>query len=156
MLLLAADHRYHKYEPFLSDGWVPGRKVDVSDSQYHTFRENLPYMAMLLLFHPLLRKAWNTVYPTPDRLNDSGGAARLEQRVSFDYVFAILYLFILHGFSAFKVLLILNINYRLATGLPRRYIPLATWAFNVPVLVICPLSSAYTQAANWAPGLEEA
>ena len=130
----------------------------MSDSQYHTFRENLPYMAMLLLFHPLLRKAWNTVYPAPGRSNDSGGAARLEQRASFDYVFAILYLFILHGFSAFKVLLILNINYRLATGLPKRYIPLATWAFNIPVLFANELCQGYHYkdiASYLAPPLVE-
>lgn len=135
------DPRYHKYEHFLSEGWVPGRKVDITDAQYHTFRSNLPYMSSLLLFHPLLRKVWNAVFPTTDK--KSQGAERFEQRVSFDYAFAILFLFILHGFSALKVLLILNVNYRLATKLPREYVPVATWAFNVPVLFANELCQGY-------------
>lgn len=125
----------------LSDGWVPGRKVDITDSQYHTFRANLPYMSMLLLFHPLLRKAWDRFFPTTDK--KASGVERLEQRVSFDYIFAILFLFILHGFSAFKILLILNVNYRLATKLPRQCIPIATWAFNIPVLFANELCRGY-------------
>jgi len=99
-------------------------------------------MGSLLLFHPLLRKAWNSIFPISERTN-KGGAGRLEQRLSFDYVFAILYLFILHGFSAFKVLLIFQINYRIATQLPRRYVPLATWGFNIPVLFANELCQGY-------------
>lgn len=137
----AEDSRYSKYEHFLSDGWIPGRKVDITDAQYHNFRSNLPYMSTLLVFHPLLRKAWNSVFPTTDK--KSSGVERFEQRVSFDYVFALIFLFILHGFSAFKVLLILHVNHRLATRLPRQYVPVATWAFNVPVLFANELCQGY-------------
>lgn len=49
---------YQHYEHLLEPGWVPGRKVDNSDSQYSGFRENIPYMAILLLAHPLLRRAY--------------------------------------------------------------------------------------------------
>ncbi|KAJ0336805.1 hypothetical protein COL922a_007494 [Colletotrichum nupharicola] len=142
-----SDPRYYNYERFLSDGWIPGRKIDVSDSQYHTFRQNLPYMALLLTFHPLLRKLWNIVFPIPSDLHKKSvteqGDARLEQRASFDYRFAIVFLIALHGFSAFKVLAILHINYQLATRLPRRYIPAATWIFNVCMLFANELSQGY-------------
>lgn len=60
--------------------------------------------------------------------------ARLDQRISFDYIFALLFLVILHGFSAVKVLTILYINYNIATGLPKRYVPVATWVFNIGTL----------------------
>lgn len=103
-------------------------------------------MASLLLFHPLLRKIWNTIRPAPER-KDDGGAGRLEQRVSFDYAFAILYLLILHGFSAFKVLFILHINYRLAKELPRKYIPPATWTFNIAILFANELCQGYSYRA---------
>jgi hypothetical protein len=49
---------YAKYEHLLEPGWIPGRKVDNSDAQYRGFRENIPYMALLIVLHPLLRKGY--------------------------------------------------------------------------------------------------
>ncbi|KAL1903163.1 glycerol transporter [Sporothrix stenoceras] len=147
-----SDPRYAKYEDKLAPGWIPGRNVDTSDSQYHTFRSNLPYMALLLVFHPLLRKAWNSVFPTstsastssPTRaLTPDQANARKEQRLSFDYVFAFVFLVALHGISAAKVLAILWINYNLATTLPRQYVPVATWVFNIGTLFANELASGY-------------
>ncbi|EEY17670.1 conserved hypothetical protein [Verticillium alfalfae VaMs.102] len=106
------DPRYHKYERLLSDGWIPGRKIDVSDQQYSFFRSNLPAMSALLVVHPLLRKAWNSVFPVSNELHRRStagqGAARLTQRASFDYIFALVFLAVLHGVSALKVLAILG------------------------------------------------
>ncbi|PHH78813.1 hypothetical protein CDD83_3929 [Cordyceps sp. RAO-2017] len=139
-----SDPRYAKYEKFLSDGWIPGRKVDVSDPQYHTFRQNLPYMAALLVLHPALRAAWNAVHPLPGGGDDrQRGRARLDQRASFDARFALFFLLALHGVSAFKVLAILYLNYRVATELPRRYVPAATWLFNVATLFANELCDGY-------------
>jgi hypothetical protein len=126
----------------LTDGWLFGRKVDTSDAQYHSFRENLPYMGALLVLHPLLRRAWEAFYANPDRRRDAG-ASRLESRASFDFAFAILYSIVLHGFSALKVFLILYINYQLATKLPRKYVPWATWIFDVGVLFANELCQGY-------------
>lgn len=101
-------------------------------------------MGTLLVIHPLLRTGWNSLmHQFPSYQRRQGTLSRFEQRISFDYVFAIVYLFVLHGFSAFKVLLILNINYRLATKLPRQYVPAATWLFNVPVLFANELCQGY-------------
>lgn len=47
---------YQQYSHLLEDGWVPGRKVDNSDAQYRSFRDNIPYMGIVLLAHPLLRR----------------------------------------------------------------------------------------------------
>ncbi|KAK2601687.1 glycerol transporter [Conoideocrella luteorostrata] len=137
-----SDPRYHKFEHLLSDGWIPGRKVDISDNQYHSFRGNLPYMATLLLFHPLLRKGWNSVYK-PDNKKDSKGSSRLEQRASFDFIFAIFFLIILHGISAFKVLSILFINFQIGRKLPRKYVPVATWVFTISTLFANELCDGY-------------
>ncbi|KAK4188513.1 glycerol uptake protein 1 [Podospora australis] len=147
-----SDPRYHKFARHLSDGWIPGRKIDVSDAQYHTFRKNLPAMALLLLFHPLLRKLWNAVIsrapssrttsPTREMAHEKA-EARFRQRTSFDFAFAILYLVILHGFSVVKILTILAINYKIATGLPRKYVPAATWVFNICMLFANELCSGY-------------
>ncbi|KAJ2892821.1 uncharacterized protein MKZ38_009331 [Zalerion maritima] len=142
-------------------------RQDVSDSQYRVFRWNLPYMFALLTFHPLLRRVWNLViYPVPASLTppssrssspknaasrfpgsaataEEVGAARLKQRVSFDFTWAILFLFILHGFSALKVLFILLMNYQLCMNLPRKHIPVATWIFNIGILFANELCTGY-------------
>ncbi|VUC35832.1 unnamed protein product [Clonostachys rosea] len=149
------DPRWEKYSGHLSEGWMFGRKVDNTDAQYRTFRGNLPYMSALLLVHPLLRRVWDAVYPSAKK--GQSGAARLEQRASYDYAFALLYLVALHGFSAFKVLLIFYLNYQVATKLPRKYIPIATWAFNIPVLFsneLCRGYHYYDIARLVAPSLE--
>ena len=109
-------------------------------------------MGPLLVFHPLLRKAWNLIFcrsyspagrrpsrrPTPEN-----ASARLDQRISYDFAFAIIFLFVLHGFSAFKVLLILWINYQLCMNHKREYVPVVTWAFNVGILFANELCDGY-------------
>jgi hypothetical protein len=88
------------------------------------------------------------------------GNARLNQRASFDFGFALVFLGALHGFSAIKVLIILYANYSLATGLPQKYIPAATWIFNICILFANELSNGYKfakMAAYFSPlgeGLE--
>ena len=49
---------YSKFEGLLENGWIPGRKVDNSDAQYSGFRDNVPYMALVLILHPLLRRLY--------------------------------------------------------------------------------------------------
>lgn len=118
---------------------------DNTDAQYFNFRKNLPYLALLLVLHPLCRKIWNAVYrPLPvAKTTIDTAEARLEQRTSFDYFFALVFLAALHGFSMIKVLAILYINYQLATGLPRKYVPVATWTFNVAILFANELCDGY-------------
>ncbi|KAK0650324.1 Glycerol uptake protein 1 [Lasiodiplodia hormozganensis] len=148
----ASHPNYPKIEPLLSDGWIPGRKVDDSDGQYASFRDNLPYLFVIALVHPILRKTYDylcradsytQVRPgsTPGGHQLTQGLtafaaadARLEQRVSFDFGFAIVFISALHGFSAAKVLLILYLNYKITTTLPRSYVPAAAWIFNICTL----------------------
>jgi hypothetical protein len=70
--------------------------------------------------------------------------ARLNQRISFDVVFAVIFLTALHGFSTFKILAILYANYCIGTKLPRPYVPAATWVFNVGTLFANDLSHGYS------------
>lgn len=80
---------------------------------------------------------------------------RLEQRVSYDFFFALLFLLVLHGFSAVKVLIILYANYKIVTCLPKRYVPAATWLFNIGILFaneLChgyPFASIAEMVATW-------
>ena len=133
--------------------------MDNSDSQYAGFRENLPYLAFVMTIHPLLRVGYEAVThhtssPTSsNRPKPNGGAlppetyhtaeSRLKRRVNFDVSFAVLFLLALHGFSAFKILLIISLNYILAMRLPRSYVPLATWVFNIGILFANELGKGY-------------
>ncbi|KAI4281093.1 MAG: hypothetical protein L6R35_005747 [Caloplaca aegaea] len=146
---------YSQYEHLLSPGWIPGRKVDNSDQQYSGFRDNLPYMLLLLIVHPLLRTFYNSFYSDDRRKNqplqksdqpDLQADARLDRRVRFDVGLSSLYLLALHGTSALKVLVILYANFTIAKGLPRSYVPLATWVFNIGILFANELCNGYPYA----------
>ncbi|RDW56420.1 hypothetical protein BP5796_13169 [Coleophoma crateriformis] len=153
-----SDPNYHKYEHLLSPGWVPGRKIDISDPQYYAFRCNIPYLAMLLILHPMLRSLYNYFRPIPGRTNSQKanmhsvrvsaveGNARLEQRASFDFIFALIFLPAIHGFSALKILSLLYLNYQISTSLPRKFIPVATWSSNISILFANELFEGYSFA----------
>ncbi len=103
---------------------------------------------------------YNTVvYPVnkgkdsaPPTLEDAD--RRLKQRISFDFSFAIIYLLALHGISALKILTILYINFHIATSLPRKSVPAATWIFNVAVLFTNDIFHGYRfgDVAVWISG----
>lgn len=128
---------------------------DISDAQYFTFRRNIPYLGSLIVVHPLFRKAYNFLSPIPGRdlrkangqsstfVSPAESEALLQNRTSFDFGFAILFIVAMHGFSAIKIATILYLNYNLATRLPRKYIPAATWIFNIGTLFANELSDGY-------------
>ncbi len=70
----------------------------------------------------------------------------MSQRASFDYWFGLIFLGVLHGFSAFKVILLLYLNFSIATRLPRQYVPIATWIFNIGTLFANELCDGYKYA----------
>lgn len=115
----------------------------------------MPYLVILLVAHPLLRRIYDffcgaSLYnkiPSSSKANSVGSNAltqglppaaaadaRLEQRASFDFPFAFIFLAALHGFSSIKILLILYLNFSIAKRLPQKYIPTATWLFNIATL----------------------
>ncbi|GAM89284.1 hypothetical protein ANO11243_073210 [Dothideomycetidae sp. 11243] len=151
---------WDKYSTLLDPGWIPGRKVDNSDAQYSSFRSNIPYMLAVVIIHPLLRRVyaafWRIDSYTQVQQSSSNGRAlshglsapaaadaRLEHRVSFDLMFAIVFEVALHGISSVKVFLILYTNYKVATQLPRAYVPAATWIFNIGILFANELCRGY-------------
>lgn len=117
-------------------------------------------MLLLTVLHPLLRRMYNSFWridsytairPSQSAnpsltsgLNPAAAAdARLEARVSFDVTFAAIYLVALYGISALKVYAILYVNYNIATQLPRSYVPVATWVFNMGILFTNKLFNGY-------------
>lgn len=127
---------------------------DNSDVQYSGFRDNVPYLLLLVVFHPLLRRAYAYVSPIKPESPGNGSNpsatataiaadARLEQRTNFDYYFALIFIIALHGMSSLKILFVLYINYKIAKEIPRSYVPGATWTFNLVVLFANELYDGY-------------
>lgn len=116
-----------------------------------------------MILHPYLRKAYDifwradtytrvqhpakhgglTMGLTPSAAAD----ARLNQRVSFDLLFASVFLIALHGFSTLKIFAILYLNYKIAMTVPRQYLPAASWIFGIGILFANEFSRGYSYAA---------
>lgn len=145
---------YSKYEDLLSDGWLFGRKVDNSDGQYASFRDNIPYLTLLLILHPLARRGYEALMGAPSttqangptRTNSPNPSAdqRLRSRLTFDLYFSLIFISALHGFSVLKILFILYINFSIATAMPRDAIPAATWIFNIGILFANEFTRGYS------------
>ena len=71
----------------------------------------------------------------------------MNQRISFDVPFTAIFIVALHGFSAFKIVAILYLNYCLTTKLPRSYVPAATWIFGVGILFANEFGHGYPYAS---------
>ncbi|KAI2705258.1 hypothetical protein CBS147317_2210 [Penicillium roqueforti] len=142
---------YSTYSHLLSPGWIPGRQVDNSDVQYESFRDNIPALLLLLIAHPLARRVYqlhinrsNVGTKQSSYSVVSAGEAQLEQRMRFDFWFGLFFIVGLHGVSAFKVLLILYMNFRIGKDVPRAYVPTVTWVFNLGILFANELSGGYS------------
>lgn len=143
---------YKEYEDKLSDGWLFGRKVDNSDGQYASFRDNVPYLAILLLVHPLLRSFYDRLVGTDAQQDNiankgvfehSAPQRRLRGRLNFDMAFGLFYITALHGVSAIKIMLIVLINYTIARRAPRNAVPALTWGFNIAMMFIVELTKGF-------------
>ena len=119
-------------------------------------------MFILLILHPLLRKLYESlilinektpisVDPKPSegihrRSHGVMADARLNRRVAFDSYFCMIFLIAVHGVSAFKILLILYINFTAVKHVPRSYIAPFTWTFNICILFTNELGRGYPLA----------
>jgi hypothetical protein len=135
---------------------------DNSDTQYASFRDNIPPLLLLLIAHPLVRRVYQS-YANRSKVQTKpsghavigAGEAQLEQRMQFDFWFGLVFITVLHGASALKVLAILYINFRIGKDVPRPYVPAITWGFNIFILFANELSVGYPLAPiakAFAPG----
>ncbi|CAI8499034.1 unnamed protein product [Pichia kudriavzevii] len=114
---------YPVYEKMLSKGWIFGRKVDNSDSQYRFFRDNF----LLLLLFVAIHKALRTI----------ANQWRMS-RLDFDLIFGSIFLAIVHGFNVFRILVHVFISFSLTRILRKR--PLLAqsvlWVYSISTLFI--------------------
>lgn len=120
------DHpNYLLYEELLDNGIVGGRKVDNSDTQYASFRNQIPTLFLVLGGHQGLRYIFDTVVQSP----------RKERRIRFDFLFGMIFLFVIHGTGAIKLLIISSLSYTIASlGRASILNPVLTWLTVIGLL----------------------
>ncbi|WWC72931.1 uncharacterized protein I206_106895 [Kwoniella pini CBS 10737] len=136
-LSLPSHPNYYNFEYRLSEGWF-GYKVDNSDAQYRTFRSNLiPLLSLSLVYLIASSLFFRLNIPSPN------------QRLQFIATFSLAMIFLLHGFSAFKIILILFLNYRLSKtpisneGLLKKIWPGILIVLNMGVLFLNERNQGY-------------
>ncbi|KAF8339791.1 MBOAT-domain-containing protein [Cantharellus anzutake] len=121
---------YIMYQDRLSNGWLFGRKVDNSDMQYRSFRNNFMSLLFLSSVHLISSKLYTKCVhagPSPYSQNST--------RAPFLLITSISLIFILHGASALKILGILILNYLLTkSSAGQRYGVYVAWSFNIFIL----------------------
>lgn len=86
---------YQNFERLLSPGWIFGRKVDNSDQQYKFFRDNLLLLSVVVIVHIFLKKSIVKFLLAGNRL-------------LFDFVFGLIFLFVLHGVNMLKIVFLIG------------------------------------------------
>jgi hypothetical protein len=123
---------------------------DNSDTQYRSFRNNIPSLSSLVLIfialkYVYIRSALRSASSTPsDKL----------YLIPFYLMFSAIFLIGLHGTSIFKIVLILTANYWIAkASRGSRLGPLLTWVFNGLILFANEIYGGY-RYASFHPSLE--
>ncbi|EMD33382.1 hypothetical protein CERSUDRAFT_108172 [Gelatoporia subvermispora B] len=137
---------YDLYKRKLSPGWLFGRRVDNSDLQYRSFRNNIPTLAILVAAYIGLKAACL-------RVAKSIRIATNAARFYFLLIFTLCMVLGLHGASILKILVLLTLNYAIAkTCKDSRFGPFLTWVFNIAVLFANETCDGY-RFANLHPSL---
>ncbi|KAF8333870.1 MBOAT, membrane-bound O-acyltransferase family-domain-containing protein [Amanita rubescens] len=118
-LSLSSHPNYALFRDRLSPGWIFGRQIDNSDAQYHSFRNNLPLLALAVLGHLSAKFLYTRLTPSKSTPN----------LIPFTLFFSILAITGLHGTNILKIGLILLLNYAIAkrTGNLKTLGPIITW-----------------------------
>ncbi|KAL0578918.1 glycerol transporter [Marasmius crinis-equi] len=119
---------YALYSRRLSNGWLFHQKVDNSDAQYASFRNNIFVLTVIASVLFLAKYLWTRALALSSRLDNL-------HLVPFNLVCSLLFLSGLHGTSILKIILILTVNFAIAKACKAsKFGPVLTWVFNVLVL----------------------
>ena len=114
--------------PGLAKGWIAGRRNDLSDDQWRTFRDNLPLLAAAAVATSALSRAMRRV---ARGARDAGKIL-----IPFHVVYGAAFAFFLHGFGALWPACLCLAHYalcRAAAGWPKIG-PILVWGFAVAAL----------------------
>ena len=113
---------YKKIEPLLDQGWLFGRKVDNSDSQYGFFRGNFALLFALAAGHLLTKRVALMLFPI--------------QKLTFDLYFGLFFIVVAHGVNTFRVLIHVVIMFAIARILrnQRKAATILCWVYGIGTL----------------------
>lgn len=114
--------------PGLAKGWIAGRRNDLSDDQWRTFRDNLPLLAAAAVATSALSRAM--------RRAARGARDAGKILIPFHVVYGAAFAFFLHGFGALWPACLCLAHYalcRAAAGWPKIG-PILVWGFAVASL----------------------
>lgn len=103
----------------------------------------------VLFLHAGLRRAFDGLLRR--QLLDTSDH-QFSRRVAFDLIFSLIFLTFLHGFSIFKIFIIIMINYIIAMKYAGTIAnPVLTWAFNLTMLFLNEIFDGYkfSQILPW-------
>ncbi|KAF8827870.1 hypothetical protein HHX47_DHR4000672 [Lentinula edodes] len=146
--LLASHPNYPQYQYKLWQGWLFGRNLDNSDSQYRSFRNNIPILTGVAFLFLLLKYFWNKLYLMSKVPGDNLHLIPLNAALSLIFLVA------LHGSSILKLIVVITINFIIAKACKSSKLgPVLTWAFNIGILFMNDRYNGYRFGAI-TPSLE--
>ncbi|KAK9709424.1 glycerol transporter [Basidiobolus ranarum] len=122
---------YKLYSDKLSDGWLFGRKVDNSDSQFSSIRDNYLYIGSSMVIYLIFSHLVNYMCTR----GSFKCADRVAPRIYFFLSFSMIFLTFVYGLNIIKILLIVTANYLIAKSFGKSWLnPTVTWIFNLGIL----------------------
>ena len=114
--------------PGLARGWIAGRRNDLSDNQWRTFRDNLPLLAAAAVATSALSRA---VRRAARGARDAGKIL-----IPFHVVYGAAFAFFLHGFGALWPACLCLAHYALCRAAAGRPMigPILVWGFAIAAL----------------------
>ncbi|KAJ2161399.1 glycerol transporter [Coemansia sp. RSA 552] len=119
---------YEHYRKRLSPGWMLGRRMDLSDGQWRTFRSHLPAFASAMFAYVALNRIAR-YWAAGKRSHGS------LPTLWFPCAFATVFVVVLSGASVVFILLLTAGSYALTKAFGgRRWAPLVFWVYNLGML----------------------
>ncbi|OXB36240.1 hypothetical protein LQV05_004548 [Cryptococcus neoformans] len=132
---LPSHPNYYKFAHKLSPGWLFGRPVDNSDTQYRSFRDNLLPLVVLSSAYLVSSSLQARLAPSPS------------SRAKFIALFSAFMITLLHGTSAIKIIALLALNYHVSkfptTPSIRKFWPWLIICGNMAILLFNEIWEGY-------------
>ena len=103
----------------LENGWIFGRTMDLYDNQWRVFRESVPLLTFVGLFHVLSLKLAGSVY-----------------RFQVQLLFGVSFVSVLHGYKIIYIVCLSSVNYVLLFLVRRDWLVWVVWVFSLSSLVL--------------------
>ncbi|KTW30410.1 uncharacterized protein T551_01693 [Pneumocystis jirovecii RU7] len=136
----SSHHNYSRFSKYLQRGWIGGRKMDNTDIQYATFRNNIPSLVFASVIHLSLGFFFDYFVKYFKVLKDN-----IRRRTLYNNIFSFIFLIILHGTSIIKIYIIACFSYSISyIFLNSRLNPILTWFFNIFILFLNDIYKGYS------------